>query len=152
MTATEVTSSSPASTNQSTANIGEKSGSIRNATSIVSSLSDQDDINQERENEATRQDLEKLETKHTEVSMHHPSQFPDGGLKAWMAVVGGFACLFCSFGWVNCKYQLVFITLWGLLIYITDFNLKHRHRNISGLLSIGQFLNSDSHTPWRIGD
>lgn len=23
----------------------------------------------------------------------HPSQFPDGGLKAWMTVLGGFCCL-----------------------------------------------------------
>lgn len=111
MAAPEVASSSPASTlpvtptNQSVANIGEKAGSIRNATSIISSLSDQDEIDEELENEATRRDLEKLETKHTEVSMHHPSQFPDGGLKAWMTVLGGFACLFCSFGWVNCKCQ-----------------------------------------------
>lgn len=33
----------------------------------------------------------------------HPSQFPDGGAKAWLVVLGGFCCLFCSFGWINCK-------------------------------------------------
>jgi hypothetical protein len=33
----------------------------------------------------------------------HPSQFPDGGTKAWLVVAGGFCCLFCSFGWINCK-------------------------------------------------
>ena len=31
-----------------------------------------------------------------------PSQFPDGGLKAWLVVAGAFCCLFCSFGWINC--------------------------------------------------
>ncbi|TKA78607.1 hypothetical protein B0A49_02698 [Cryomyces minteri] len=31
-----------------------------------------------------------------------PSQFPDGGLEAWMVIAGGFCCLFCSFGWINC--------------------------------------------------
>ncbi|KAF1816712.1 putative monocarboxylate permease [Eremomyces bilateralis CBS 781.70] len=31
-----------------------------------------------------------------------PSAFPDGGLKAWTVVIGAFACLFCSFGWINC--------------------------------------------------
>ncbi|KAH8151566.1 uncharacterized protein LAJ45_04187 [Morchella importuna] len=46
-----------------------------------------------------RTDLEKVDTK---VSIHHPSQFPDGGLTAWLAVLGGFSCLFCSFGWINC--------------------------------------------------
>lgn len=30
-----------------------------------------------------------------------PSSFPDGGLDAWLVVSGGFACLFCSFGWIN---------------------------------------------------
>ncbi|KAI9723733.1 MAG: hypothetical protein M1812_001033 [Candelaria pacifica] len=35
-------------------------------------------------------------------SMMDPSSFPDGGLEAWMVVVGAFCCLFCSFGWINC--------------------------------------------------
>jgi len=30
------------------------------------------------------------------------SAFPDGGTKAWLTVAGGSACLFVSFGWVNC--------------------------------------------------
>jgi hypothetical protein len=30
-----------------------------------------------------------------------PSAFPDGGMEAWLVVSGGFACLFCSFGWIN---------------------------------------------------
>jgi MFS family permease len=30
-----------------------------------------------------------------------PSQFPDGGTKAWLTVVGSFCCLFVSFGWIN---------------------------------------------------
>jgi hypothetical protein len=28
--------------------------------------------------------------------------FPDGGKAAWLTVAGAAACLFCSFGWVNC--------------------------------------------------
>jgi hypothetical protein len=31
-----------------------------------------------------------------------PNSFPDGGTKAWLAVAGSSACLFVSFGWVNC--------------------------------------------------
>lgn len=31
-----------------------------------------------------------------------PASFPDGGSKAWLAVAGCSACLFVSFGWVNC--------------------------------------------------
>ena len=32
-----------------------------------------------------------------------PGAFPDGGLQAWLVVSGAFCCLFCSFGWINCK-------------------------------------------------
>lgn len=31
----------------------------------------------------------------------NPMENPDGGLKAWSVVLGGFCCLFCSFGWIN---------------------------------------------------
>lgn len=31
-----------------------------------------------------------------------PSPPPDGGFKAWSAVLGAWCCLFVSFGWVNC--------------------------------------------------
>jgi hypothetical protein len=31
-----------------------------------------------------------------------PDSFPDGGTKAWLTVAGASACLFVSFGWVNC--------------------------------------------------
>lgn len=32
----------------------------------------------------------------------HPSQFPEGGRQAYLCLLGGFCCLFCSFGWLNC--------------------------------------------------
>ncbi|KAI3339210.1 monocarboxylate permease-like protein [Ustulina deusta] len=32
-----------------------------------------------------------------------PDDFPDGGLEAWLVVVGGALILFCSFGIVNCS-------------------------------------------------
>jgi hypothetical protein len=31
-----------------------------------------------------------------------PKSFPDGGAKAWFTVAGASACLFVSFGWINC--------------------------------------------------
>jgi hypothetical protein len=31
-----------------------------------------------------------------------PKSFPDGGTKAWLTVAGASACLFVSFGWINC--------------------------------------------------
>lgn len=36
------------------------------------------------------------------VNPMHPSAFPDGGLEAWLCVVGGFFALLVSFGWINC--------------------------------------------------
>ncbi|OAL06079.1 MFS general substrate transporter [Phaeosphaeriaceae sp. SRC1lsM3a] len=36
------------------------------------------------------------------TSPYHPSQFPDGGRQAFLCLLGGFCCLFCSFGWLNC--------------------------------------------------
>jgi hypothetical protein len=36
------------------------------------------------------------------VNPWHPSQFPDGGRDAYLCLLGGFCCLFCSFGWLNC--------------------------------------------------
>ena len=32
----------------------------------------------------------------------NPADFPDGGFKAWSVVLGGWCCLFSSFGWINC--------------------------------------------------
>lgn len=32
----------------------------------------------------------------------NPSDFPDGGLEAWLVVLGGWCSLVCSFGWINC--------------------------------------------------
>ena len=37
-----------------------------------------------------------------------PSSFPDGGLEAWLVVLGAFCCLFVSFGWINCIFRLAF--------------------------------------------
>lgn len=34
-----------------------------------------------------------------------PRENPDGGRDAWLVVLGGCCCLFCSFGWINCKIR-----------------------------------------------
>ncbi|KAL6702683.1 hypothetical protein ACN47E_001230 [Coniothyrium glycines] len=41
-------------------------------------------------------------TPESPVSPYHPSQYPDGGKDAYLCLLGGFCCLFCSFGWLNC--------------------------------------------------
>ena len=47
-------------------------------------------------------DLEKAEEKKpSQLGAIDPTSFPDGGWEAWLAVSGSFACLFCSFGWIN---------------------------------------------------
>ena len=30
-----------------------------------------------------------------------PTSFPDGGLRAWTSVLGGFCCCFSSYGWIS---------------------------------------------------
>jgi hypothetical protein len=32
------------------------------------------------------------------------SDAPDGGLTAWLVVLGGWCTAFCSFGWLNSSY------------------------------------------------
>ena len=48
-----------------------------------------------------QQDLEEVPIK---PAGHDPKSFPDGGWEAWLVVSGAFCCLFCSFGWINCKW------------------------------------------------
>ena len=47
-----------------------------------------------------------------------PSEFPDGGLKAWLVVLGAFCCLFCGFGWINCELHIAS----SLLQYVDFIN------------------------------
>ena len=46
-------------------------------------------------------DVEKA-TKPSPNPWMDPKSFPEGGAKAWLTVAGASACLFVSFGWVNC--------------------------------------------------
>jgi hypothetical protein len=51
-------------------------------------------------------DLEKADIHHPPPSGFAPgmapADFPDGGLKAWTVVFGGWCGLFCTFGMINC--------------------------------------------------
>jgi hypothetical protein len=51
----------------------------------------------------TSTDVEKVasQTKAAPPNLMDPASFPDGGLRAWLTCLGGFFCLFCSFGWIN---------------------------------------------------
>lgn len=51
--------------------------------------------------DAEPEDVEKAE-KPPQNPWMDPKSFPDGGAKAWLTVAGASACLFVSFGWVNC--------------------------------------------------
>lgn len=41
----------------------------------------------------------------------NPADFPDGGVEAWLVVLGGWCCLFCSFGWINCIGRLLEVSV-----------------------------------------
>lgn len=49
-------------------------------------------------------DLEKAGVVPKSAPSHgiNPADFPDGGLEANLVVLGGWLCLFVSFGWINC--------------------------------------------------
>ena len=51
--------------------------------------------------DAASEDAEKAEKPSPKAWMD-PTSFPEGGAKAWLTVTGASACLFVSFGWVNC--------------------------------------------------
>lgn len=58
----------------------------------------------EKHSDMDRSPVDEKETEPALATMNpwHPSQFPDGGKKAYLCLLGGFCCLFCSFGWLNC--------------------------------------------------
>lgn len=60
---------------------------------------EQSQESQERDT-ASSQDIEKVEKPVN--PWLDPTSFPEGGTKAWLTVAGAAACLFVSFGWVNC--------------------------------------------------
>lgn len=74
------------------------------STSTTSSLHDEKSRAPERDVEKLAQDESHIDaaTLPQTVSPYHPSQFPDGGKDAYLCLLGGFCCLFCSFGWLNC--------------------------------------------------
>lgn len=37
-----------------------------------------------------------------------PNPAPDGGLTAWSVLAGSWCVLFCSFGWINSMFLLLF--------------------------------------------
>lgn len=49
-------------------------------------------------------DSEKAEPQ-ANLAVPAPSPAPDGGLQAWLVVLGGFCTVFASFGWINCEYD-----------------------------------------------
>lgn len=55
------------------------------------------------ESTAPEIDVEKAPPKPPVNPMMDPSSFPDGGLEAWLVVLGAFCSLFVSFGWINCE-------------------------------------------------
>jgi hypothetical protein len=60
----------------------------------------------EREAEPEPEPRPELGTKlKIELTRPNPDDFPDGGLQAWLVVVGGFCAVVCSFGWINCEHR-----------------------------------------------
>jgi hypothetical protein len=58
-------------------------------------------------------DIEKANPSYSDKNRAHassgpdPNACPDGGFQAWLAVAGGFCTVFASFGWINCKNNVL---------------------------------------------
>ncbi|KAJ2984776.1 hypothetical protein NUW58_g5884 [Xylaria curta] len=62
-----------------------------------------------------------------------PADFPDGGLEAWLVVVGGSLILFCSFGIINCAGVFV-------QYYINGPLSNYSSSDITWITSLQSFL------------
>ena len=67
----------------------------------VDAMKENGDQQPKEASEPGSEDAEKAEKPPPNAFMD-PKSFPDGGAKAWLTVAGASACLFVSFGWVNC--------------------------------------------------
>lgn len=74
------------------------------ATSLSTSLHEEKSENPMRDVEEgqPKEETSEVNTQPEQISPFHPSQYPDGGKDAYLCLLGGFFCLFCSFGWLNC--------------------------------------------------
>lgn len=80
------------------------------------------------ESEVTAEaDLEKAaEAAEVPKAAHPGADFPDGGLEANLVVLGGWLCLFVSFGWINC--------IGVFQVRITSSPMSFTKLTISGIL------------------
>lgn len=51
--------------------------------------------------------VQDLEEKAVPQAKPQPVDAPDGGLAAWLVVVGAWCTSFCSFGWLNSEFLTV---------------------------------------------
>lgn len=60
--------------------------------------------NQRQEGKDTSAEIS-ASTPQNEVSHdeEYVSEAPDGGIRAWLSLLGSFCMLFCTFGLINCK-------------------------------------------------
>jgi MFS family permease len=78
-------------------------GSSRPSLDRISSQNKEAGANIFPEEEATaRADIEAGTKEKPVAGGFRPADFPDGGLEAWLVVLGSWCALFCSFGWINC--------------------------------------------------
>ncbi|KAH9985673.1 MFS general substrate transporter [Xylariaceae sp. FL0662B] len=63
----------------------------------------------------------------------NPADFPDGGLAAWLVVLGGFLALFCTFGLINCVGVF-------LQYYVTGPLSHYSTSSVSWITSLQVFL------------
>jgi hypothetical protein len=75
-----------------------------------------DDLNKKSGSQAVFRDERSTSSENdAEKAPNQPSrpQAPDGGLKAWLVVLGAWCTAFCSFGWLNSTFLPV--VLWCIV-------------------------------------
>lgn len=57
----------------------------------------------------SRRDVETASQEYSD-STDDDDDFPDGGLEAWLVVLGAWCVSFCSYGWINSKFPITLLS------------------------------------------
>lgn len=72
------------------------------------------EASKEPNSDPEKSDLEQSDRDEAAVPVAYGSDAPDGGLTAWLVVLGAWCTSFCSFGWVNStSHHLLFSVCYG---------------------------------------
>jgi hypothetical protein len=101
-----------------------------------------DDINKKSDSQAGSRDEPSTSSENdAEKAPNQPSrtQAPDGGLKAWLVVLGAWCTAFCSFGWLNSTFRFLFYYVVSLCLALYGSALDLKYSQTSPLTRYWRF-------------